>query len=82
MAGDNAAEMEIYLLVSSARNLRAFTSDPTGANLPADYRPWQTPGAGTALPVHDPVHPVSSAVARDGFFLMSGKNGPIVGRVT
>jgi hypothetical protein len=77
------AAMQIYLFVSSTEpNVRAFTSDPTGGNLPTAYAPWQPSGSGAPTPVRDPVDPVSRAVARDGFFLMSGKVHPLAGRTT
>jgi hypothetical protein len=52
----------LYLFVSSAEpNVRAFTSDPAGANLPTASAPWKPSGSGAAIPVRDPVDPVSRA---------------------
>ena len=44
------AEPSIYILKSGGTlNVRAFTSDPTGANLPSIYGPWEPYGDGAAV---------------------------------
>jgi hypothetical protein len=63
--------MAIYLFVSKTTpSLRAFTSDPGGANLPADYGPWTF--MGHSIPTRKTVGVVAEAVERNGFFLLSG----------
>ena len=62
--------MKIYLFLSETEeDVRAFTSDPTGANLPPDYAPWRS--SGTTMPLGNLTDPVCEAVTRDGFFLVS-----------
>jgi hypothetical protein len=54
-----------------------FTADPTGANLPAEFAPWQRSGSGTAAQAYAgssldglaASDPVVKAVERDGFYL-------------
>jgi hypothetical protein len=68
--------MQIYLFASRLEpNLMAFTVDPTGANLPSNYGPWETAGTGAAVPVGPTADPVAREVARHGFFLVTGKSG-------
>jgi hypothetical protein len=77
------AVMRIYLFVSTTEpKIRGFTSDPTGCNLPADYAPWRSSGAGSAVPAGDHADLVSDAVARHGYFLVSGNVQRLAGRTT
>ena len=54
-----------------------FTADPTGANLPAEFAPWQKSGEATAAQAYADSSldglaasdPVVKAVERDGFYL-------------
>jgi hypothetical protein len=64
--------MTLYLFMSKAHGVRAFTSDATGANLPADYAPWARSDHRSAMPVGDGDTFVAKAVRRHGYFLMSG----------
>jgi hypothetical protein len=65
--------MEIYFFVSRPEpNVKAFTSDQSGANLPADYAPWDKLRSTTA-PTDGDGSPVTAAVRCDGYFLLSGK---------
>jgi hypothetical protein len=58
-------------------DLFGFTADPTGANLPAEFAPWQKSGvetaaqayAGSSLEGLAASDPVVKAVERDGFYL-------------
>jgi hypothetical protein len=69
--------MPIYVFASrSYPRVRAFTSDKTGGNLPHDYAPWYPTGIRTAVPAGKDADPVSRAVKRDGYFLVSGKVQP------
>ena len=49
--------MDVYLFLSgSAWHLRAFTSDQSGANLPAEYGPWTPANGGKVmLEAADPI---------------------------
>jgi hypothetical protein len=58
--------MDVYLFVSSAFSLSAFTSEQSGANLPTEYGPW-TPGNGGRVIVVKPSDPVGRAVPKNGF---------------
>jgi hypothetical protein len=70
--------MEIYRFISTTwPSVKAFTSDVTGANLPAAYAPWRSTDGGNAMVVGLAANPVAKAVQRDGYFLLSGKgNAP------
>jgi hypothetical protein len=66
--------METYLFFSDTdEDVFAFTSDPEGENLPAEFAPWLKNGDGAALYIgpEDSVtsNPVLRAVRRDGFYL-------------
>jgi hypothetical protein len=66
--------MKIYFFVSRLEpKVTAFTSDQTGANLPLDYAPWDRSGAGSAIPIGGDDGPITVAVRRDGYFLVSGR---------
>jgi hypothetical protein len=66
--------MEIYSFISTARpSVKAFTSDMSGANLPAAYAPWRVANCGKATVFGSESDPVARAVKRDGYFLLSGK---------
>jgi hypothetical protein len=62
--------MEIYRFHSAPKfGIRAFTSDVTGQNLPADYAPWFVDNAGA--PVGNQADTVLNAIRHSGFFLTS-----------
>jgi hypothetical protein len=63
--------MTLYLFMSKVHGVRAFTSDATGDNLPADYAPWTRADHRSAMPVGDSDNFVAKAVRKDGYFLMS-----------
>jgi hypothetical protein len=64
--------MEIYVFISTTRpSVRAFTSDRTDGNLPADFAPWRAANGGRPLVVGSDA--VSQAVLRDGYFLLSAE---------
>jgi hypothetical protein len=66
--------MQVHLFVSTTyASVRAFTSDPTGDNLPPDYAPWRPFSTGDAVPVQKHTQHVADAVARHGYFLVSGR---------
>jgi hypothetical protein len=50
--------------------IRAFTVDEAGDNLPAAYAPWRLADGGKAISVEQD-DPVTRAIARDGFFLVT-----------
>jgi hypothetical protein len=63
----------IYFFTScSVSSVRAFTSDVTGANLPANYAPWEKSRSNVPLPGDG--SPIAAFVQRDGFFLVTGKD--------
>ena len=63
--------MQIYLFVSRSNpDVRAFTADATGGNLPIDYAPWDRSGNGSVLPTGGEDTQVGRAIQKDGFFLM------------
>ena len=65
--------MPIYFFASlSASSVRAFTSDVTGANLPADYAPWEKSRSKVQIPGEG--SPIAALVQRDGFFLVTGRD--------
>jgi hypothetical protein len=64
--------MTLYFFASRlVSSVRAFTSDATGANLPADYAPWKK--SNSNLPLPDEGSPVTAWVQQHGFFLVTGK---------
>jgi hypothetical protein len=67
--------MHIYLFASRPEpSVRAYTSDLTGANLPADYAPWDKldrPSRTVSIPNYDDGGPISTAIDRQGFFLVT-----------
>jgi hypothetical protein len=65
--------MPIYLFSSDRYYISAFTSDPTGGNLPADYMPWRLINAGKAMPIENAATAISASIAKKGFFLLSGR---------
>jgi hypothetical protein len=63
----------LYFFTSrSVSSVRAFTSDVTGANLPADYAPWEKSRSKAPLPGDG--SPIAALVQRDGFFLVTGRD--------
>lgn len=63
--------MQTYFFVSTTYpNVRAFTYDQTGGQLPAAYAPWQRTCNDTV--VSHLGDPVIRAIERDGFFLVTG----------
>jgi hypothetical protein len=71
----DALVMQVYLFISDkASRVRAFTSDETGENLPADYAPWQALNSGRPMTIGSETDPVGAAIAKDGFFLVSGRS--------
>jgi hypothetical protein len=65
--------MPIYTFASRSHpRVKAFTADQTGSNLPNDYAPWTPAGSRAVVPAHAQSDPVSKAVERDGYFLVSG----------
>jgi hypothetical protein len=60
--------MEIYLFKSDSRHqLLGFTTDSTGANLPAQFQPWTKQ---CAAPIgHDHAGPIGDAIQRDGVYV-------------
>jgi hypothetical protein len=65
--------MEVYIFISTTQaSVRAFTSDMTGGNLPADLAPWRATNGGR--PLAGGSDPVSQAVQRDGYFLVNAKD--------
>ncbi len=56
----------------------AYTADPSGGNLPAEFGPWLKAGEGSPAEAHagqdpnglSPSDPISMAVAKDGFYLV------------
>jgi hypothetical protein len=64
--------MEIYVFISTTRpSVRAFTSDRTGGNVPADFAPWRAANGGRPFVAGS--DPVSKVVQRDGYFLVSAE---------
>jgi len=66
--------MDVYLFLSDSTQVGAFTSDQSGANLPAEYAPW-SPANGGRVMIVGPTDPVGRAVSKDGFFLLGGRHG-------
>jgi hypothetical protein len=67
--------MAIYVFTSqSSPNLRGFTADETGGNLPATYAPWEKLADEAASGFDRKSHPVAQAVQRHGFFVISTRN--------
>jgi hypothetical protein len=65
--------MPIYTFTSrSYPRVKAFTADQTGGNLPNDYAPWTPAGNRAVVPARAHTDPVTKAVQRDGYFLVSG----------
>jgi hypothetical protein len=68
--------MNIYRFASSCyETVSAFTWDATGGNLPADYAPWRPLNGGRGLCLDALAARVAELVNRDGYFLLSGRNG-------
>jgi hypothetical protein len=64
--------VEIYRFISTTwPSVKAFTSDVTGASLPAAYAPWLAANGG--MVVGSAADPVARAVQRDRYYLLSGK---------
>ena len=79
--------MGIYFFWSTVdATVSGLTSDPEGANLPADLAPWIRNGEGQALytgpaGTDTATNRVLQAVQRDGFYLMrTGPAAPPSGR--
>jgi hypothetical protein len=64
--------MPIYLFTSDSYHISAFTPDPTGGNLPADYIPWRLVNAGKTIPIENTAAAILTSIAQKGFFLRSG----------
>jgi hypothetical protein len=65
--------MEIYCFHADSKfGIRAFTSDVTGQNLPADYAPWFVDNAGA--PVGSQADTVLNAIRHSGFFFDQREN--------
>jgi hypothetical protein len=73
------SEMKLSLFKSTTEaDLFGYTADPSGGNLPAEFGPWLKAGEGSPAEAHagqgpnglSPSDPISTAVARDGFYLV------------
>jgi len=65
--------MRIYLY-EAVRDpqIKAFTNDATGGNLPDEQGPWRRSGSGSALVTGDPSGgAVAAIVERDGYWIPS-----------
>jgi hypothetical protein len=63
--------MHIYQLVSRySPEKRAFSSDPTGANLPADNAPWVLLSDCGGVSFEENDGPIARAVHRNGRFFI------------
>jgi hypothetical protein len=66
--------MNVFIFASEAhRSVSAFTSDSSGANLPAEYAPWRAANGGRAVLAGSNAGPVAKAVERDGYFLLGSR---------
>jgi hypothetical protein len=64
--------VQVYILISeSDPRLRAFTSDVTGGNLPAEYAPWRPTNGGKPMHIASPNDPIGVIIKKDGYFLVS-----------
>jgi hypothetical protein len=64
--------MDVYTFLSvDWPSVRAFSPDATGGNLPKAYAPWHACGLAALLGVDK--DPVTKAMQRDGYFLVTTK---------
>lgn len=64
--------MQIYMFASTAElDLRGYTADPRGTNLPANYGPWFD---GCALDMAVDTDPIAKAVHKNGYLCVSPRN--------
>jgi hypothetical protein len=64
--------MQVYIFISGkVPNMRAFTSDETGGNLPAEYAPWEAANGGRAMHLGSANDPIAIDVRLDGYHLVS-----------
>jgi hypothetical protein len=71
----NIPIMQVCLFISDKEpRVRAFTSDEMGGNLPAEYAPWRALNSGRAMTIGSTSDAVFTAIARNGFFLLSGSS--------
>jgi hypothetical protein len=66
--------MQVFIFASASHlSVSAFTSDSSGANLPADYAPWRAINGGSAIGIGSAADPVAIAVKKDGYFLLGSR---------
>ena len=56
---------------AAGSSMSAFTSDPTGNNLPSEHAPWLRDGRRSALSIDEVGPVVARAVKERGFFVIS-----------
>jgi hypothetical protein len=71
--------MEIYGFISRRWSVRALTTDITGANLPADYAPWDPQDGGAPILMLTSENVLYDVLRRRGFFLTSVSGRPPTG---
>lgn len=75
------APRQTYIFISDSHPaVRAFTSDATGSNLPAVYAPWHALNGGNPVTAGSDRDPITLAIQRDGFFLVSARHSMGLGR--
>jgi hypothetical protein len=67
--------MTIYLYESiKDTQIKAFTVDESGANLPSEHGPWQRSGSGSVIATGNGTDPVSVLVKRSGYFIAAARS--------
>jgi hypothetical protein len=73
--------MEIFVFASADfTSVNAYTSDATGANLPASYAPWRRARSMRVLGLRSLSPKVADTIVNDGYFLLFGALGQQSGR--
>jgi|ERR1700712_958163 hypothetical protein len=63
--------MQVYIFDSDIDpSVRAFTSDRTGSNLPAEFAPWRAGNAGKSMHIGSSTDPIAISVEADGYLII------------
>jgi hypothetical protein len=66
--------MQVYIFISEVDpNLRAFTSDETGGNLPAEHAPWRAANGGKSMIFGSDRDPIAIEVRAEGYYLVKAR---------
>lgn len=66
--------MQVYAFISEKEvRVSAFTSDPTGSNLPGVYAPWRPMNGGRGMYLASASDPIAISIRSTGHYLIDAR---------